>query len=268
MRFNKSLMAHRVYIFFHCYHGGLICAFAAVLSALVVFILVNPLDIVWSDLFTLLKDKVSIDIQGISNPKLKEFLEFASPHFRFFAKKLSVFEMICLALIFIGIVAGIICAFMRKAAGSLLGFSVSFYSFSVFLLVTLQTVSGNFFEGLVVVWTLIAVIFMMLCHLILGGSIYDAAIRVVLTGFFGVISGVVGIVLAAFPSMLSPVDSLNIYWLAKFSCGGVMLAFALFHFDIMLKIFDVLAECDGVDRVTDPINDMIGNEYIEGISGR
>lgn len=268
LRFNKSIMAHRVYNFFHCYHGGLICAFIVVLIGLGVFVLVNPSDIVWGDIFTFLKDEASEEIQSGTNSKFKDFLLFVSPHFSFLGEKMGLFEIICLILAFIGIVAGIICGLMRKAAKCLIGFSVSFYVFSVFLLVTLKTTTGNFFEGLVVIWVLIAVVFMVLCHLILGGNITDATLRVVFTGFLAVILAVVGMVFAAFPAMISPVDDFNIYWISKFMCGGAMISFAFFHFDIMLDIFKELSGSESSGGIIDSINDMIGNEYIEGISGR
>ncbi len=268
MRINKSIMAHRIYNFFHCYHGAAILIFLALLIAGGIFIAVNPFDIVWSDIFVSLKDETAKPNTDGSNLKLNEAVAFLSPHFSFFNEKPGTFEVICLGIVLIGLVAGVFCGLMRKVSECLVGFSVSFYTSSVFLLLTLQTVSGNFFEALIVIWVLAAAIFMILCHVILGGNLSDAFLRFLFSCILSVPAGIVGGVLAAFPSMLSPVDELNIYWLVKFICGAVMIVFALFHFDIMLKIFDELSESEHTDPLTDAINNMIGNEYIEGISGR
>ncbi len=251
---SKSIMAHRVYNFFHCYHGALIISSVVVLIALVALIIINPLNVEMSSVFEKITSTVAIKQQENTTP------DFISQYFQFFKAELRLFYIISIIALVIGVAGTVVSVFLRSLKGFLSLSYVAFLGVSAFLVMSFKSYSGEDFMAFALFWVLLSVIIMVIADKLLKKG--EALLMVI---FCGVVCFVVGFFCVAFGVVFTSLGgSFNAI---KLLVGAIMAIFAVFQFMVIFARQGSISS-DTSERERDILADMTGDEYIEGISGR
>ncbi len=249
MRINKSILSHRMYIFFHCHHGAAVVFLLLLLTAAGIFVAINPFDFDFSQITE------SIGAAFRSFTEKIEFLKSVSNSFILFKEGTGLWNTLCVAA-FIGGAAGIIfTAVLQSKKGILSSVSLMFYSLWAFLAISLkQHMSEN---------TLIFMgVFMLAAMIIFAVTIKlmdkeDILATIILCLIF---CAGIGLFCAAFSVVYGALDRSkpDIQLIVKLITGAIISIFAVFQADI---IFAIPGVSEVIDVVRDPLADMIGNEY-------
>lgn len=253
MRINKSIIGHKIYIFFHCHHGAAIIFLALLLSAAGIFVAINPFDIDFSQAIEHIISQVK---------DFAEKQEFINNNFILLKKGLGLWYGICVIAFIAGIVGTVIYAILRETEKILACVCLMFYSVWVIFSISLR----QYTDEKAIIFMAVCMLTAMLLFVITAklvdkdsafSSIVICLITCVLVGFFCV----------AFAVVWSAVDrgDFNIAFTAKLLIGEVICVFAAFQMDIL---FSPDGSSYIPEVITDPIMDMIGHEYIEGVSGK
>ncbi len=251
---SKSLMSHRVYNFFHCYHGGLIIFSVLSLTVAVALIIINPLNIELSSAFEKITSSAAQKQQENITPN------FISQYFQFFKAELRLFYIISILALAVGAVGAVVSIFLRSLKGILSLSYVAFLGVSAFIVMSFKSYSGEDFMAFAFFWVLLSAVIMLITDKLLKKD--EALLMVILcvvvcfiVGFFCVAFGVV------FNSLGGSFNAI------KLLVGAIMAIFAVFQFMVIFARPGSIS-FDSSEKERDILADMTGDEYIEGVSGK